>query len=143
MTADEERFWRFVEKSAGCWLWTGGTDRWGYGRFHIGKRTVAAHRFAYETTTGAIPDGRQLDHLCRTRLCVRPEHLEAVTCRENLLRGRTIQAANAAKTHCARGHRFDERNTKVTKLGQRRCRECNREWERERRAELKRQNAVR
>jgi len=81
---------------------------------------------AYELECGPIPDGLVLDHLCRVRACVRPGHLEAVTQRVNLLRGRTIQAANAAKTHCLRGHRFDSENTYVTSLGQRRCITCKR-----------------
>lgn len=87
----------------GCWLWVGAIDKnTGYGRFHAGdgRRTVNAHRFAYETFVGPIPPGLDLDHLCRVRACVRPSHLEPVTRRENLLRGETLAAAHAANRDC-------------------------------------------
>lgn len=72
----------------GCWLWVGRVDRDGYGAFSVDTRPVKAHRFSYSTFVGAIPDGLQIDHLCRVRHCVRPEHLEPVTLQENLRRGR-------------------------------------------------------
>lgn len=81
-----ERFWSKVEKTDGCWLWTSTTNENGYGRFSIKRRFVSAHRLAYEMTVGPIPDGLTIDHLCRVRSCVRPEHLEAVTLQENCLR---------------------------------------------------------
>lgn len=68
----------------------------------------------------------QLDHLCRNRGCINPDHLEPVTCRENLLRGQTFQARNAAKTHCPHGHGYDEGNTRFNKDGSRACRSCER-----------------
>lgn len=110
----------------GCWTWTGGKTWDGYGLFNIPTRgTVKAHRFAYEAINGSIPDGLEIDHLCRNRACVRPSHLEAVTRRINLLRGNTIQAAYAARTHCNHGHPFDDANT-VIEAGWRRCRTCKR-----------------
>src|SRR6266496_2265386 len=88
------RFWAKVDRSGGsraCWLWTGKTGRDGYGRIGLGGRgalvRVRAHRFAYELLIGPIPDGLQIDHLCRVRHCVNPAHLEPVTQRENILRG--------------------------------------------------------
>ena len=125
-TRSDERFdakW-IPEPNTGCWLWVGTTSPNGYGRFWSKGRLAYAHRHAYERWVGPIPDGLQLDHLCRVRCCVNPGHLEAVTCRENLLRGETFQAANAAKTHCIRGHEFTPENTHVRKGGGRDCRTC-------------------
>lgn len=133
------RFWTKVDISrgpTGCWLWTAAlTDR-GYGdRFRLDDgRKVAPHRLAYELLVGPIPDGLQLDHLCRVRNCVNPSHLEAVTCQENLLRGVTWAAYNARKTHCKHGHEFDEANTRIAADGSRSCRACAREKARRTRA---------
>lgn len=131
VTSPEVRFWRFVhpEPLSGCWLWSGAISNEGYGRFRFGVRGSKqgmAHRFAYELLVGPIPQGLQLDHLCRTPACVNPAHLEPVTGRENLLRGDTFQARNAAKTSCVHGHPFDERNTEWRPTGGRACRECRR-----------------
>lgn len=109
-----------------CWIWAGRLDPQGYGR----HSWDLAHRVAYERFMGPIPDGLTLDHLCRTPACVNPWHLEPVTLRENLLRGDTFQARNAAKTHCKRGHPFDEENTYITPAGWRSCRSCRREHHR-------------
>jgi len=89
-----ERFWSKVEKTVSCWLWTASTRR-GYGQFVINNKPTPAHRFAYEQLVGDIPRGLQLDHLCRVRNCVNPEHLEPVTSRENILRGEGICAVAA------------------------------------------------
>ena len=79
------RFWAKVDKTETCWLWTGGQSA-GYGRFGFkGRPNLGAHRFAYELLVGPIPPGLDLDHLCRVRNCVNPDHLEPVTRRENLL----------------------------------------------------------
>lgn len=109
-----------------CWLWTAHKVHDGYGKFWLDGRHVLAHRVSYEWLVGPIPDGLQIDHLCRVRHCVNPAHLEPVTQRENLLRGETILAANAAKTHCPSGHAYDDENTCVSG-GWRYCRACNRE----------------
>jgi len=94
-----------------------------------------AHRFAYEYCMGAIPEGLQLDHLCRNTFCVRPEHLEPVSGKINLLRGNTINAANARKTHCIRGHPYSGDNLYIyEKTGARACKECMRIHYREYRA---------
>lgn len=126
-----ERFWAKVDRrrSDGCWLWTGSKNRGGYGTITVNGHTRAVHRVAYELLVGPIPDGLQLDHLCRVRHCVNPAHLEPVTQRENILRGQGLAAANAAKTHCLRGHPFDGSNTYVWR-GKRFCRACNREHQR-------------
>jgi hypothetical protein len=119
------RFWaKVVIDPSGCLIWTAGTGGNGYGRFAHGGRQVQAHRFAYTTLVGPIPDGLVVDHLCRNRACVAPDHLEPVTNRENLLRGVGPSAVAAAKTHCDKGHPFDEANTWTDKRGKRRCRTC-------------------
>lgn len=128
----EDRFWPKVDKSdpGGCWLWTAAKGKGGYGNFGVTPRKTAyAHRFAYELMVGAIPEGLQLDHLCRNKACVNPAHLEPVTCKENLERGVNVGAAGARlqreKTHCAHGHEFTPENTHRYR-GQRVCRECSR-----------------
>src|SRR5687768_9248591 len=106
-----------------CWEWPGFRDRDGYGRLYWPTiNTRAAHRVAYELFVGPIPEGLQLDHLCRNRACVNPRHLEPVTQAENARRG-----AIAQKTHCANGHPFDGDNTYWRSSGHRTCRACNRE----------------
>lgn len=107
-----ERFWAKVEKngSNGCWLWTSAISR-GYGTFWLDSKPVYAHRFAYEQLIGSIPEDTEIDHLCRNRVCVNPEHMELVTTRQNILRGEGHTALNARKTHCLRGHQFDLFNT--------------------------------
>lgn len=121
----EARFWRKVDKTGVCWEWTGWRDSDGYGKFG-GRRllTNRAHRLAYELVVGPIPDDLPLDHLCRNPGCVNPAHLEPVTHRENILRGVGRTAQNARKTHCAKGHPYDEVNTIWRKSGGRRCRQC-------------------
>ena len=100
----EERFWEKVNKSApnGCWEWTAGLFATGYGGFQYGGRPVAAHRWAYEALVGPIPEGLELDHLCRNRKCVNPAHMEPVTHKENTLRGEGPTAQNAKKQACTK-----------------------------------------
>jgi hypothetical protein len=118
-----EWFWDKTEPEpmSGCWL-SLFSDSNGYGHFRRKKKDYRAHRVAYEALVGPIPDGLQLDHLCRVRCCCNPQHLEPVTCRENLLRGEGPTATNAAKDVCKRGHAF--RRGHLTKVGSRRCHEC-------------------
>lgn len=126
------RFWAKVDKTDTCWLWSASKTHNGYGRFHFDGRMVLAHRFAHELLRGPIPAGLQVDHRCRVRNCVNPDHLEAVTGWENLLRGNTPAARNAAKTHCSQGHEFAPENTylappnKNNPNGFRTCRQCKR-----------------
>lgn len=138
-----ERFWAKVEKTDWCWHWTAGVDKDGYGRIWVSQkaRTRRAHRIAYEMLVGPIPSGLTLDHLCRNPACVNPDHLEPVTNRENILRGNTLQRANALKRECDSGHPFDEANTYVRPNGARTCRICRREYKRRHRIK-KRQAAA-
>ncbi len=108
-----ERFEKFFCKGSGCWLWTGGLDTGGYGIFTVMGTNMGAHRWAYEHYVGSIPDGLVIDHLCRRRNCVNPDHMEPVTVAENNLRGVGVGAINARKTHCKHGHPFDDDNTYV------------------------------
>jgi hypothetical protein len=118
-----ERFSAKVDRSGDCWVWTGSRSTGGYARVWDGKRVVQAHRLSYELFVGPIPDGLYLDHLCRNRRCVKPEHLEPVTNQENQRRGVNPRSA---QTHCKHGHPFDESNTYWRPSGGRNCRECHR-----------------
>lgn len=120
-------FWAKVDKTGDCWLWTASTGSNGYGQVRKDNRPAPAHRVAYELTIGPIPEGLDLDHLCRVPTCVNPKHLEPVTARTNILRGTGPTAKNALKTHCLKGHPFDTANTYLRngRHGiQRECRKC-------------------
>jgi hypothetical protein len=129
----EERFWTKVRKTDTCWVWTAGKNQDGYGRFQVGRKPTSAHRVAYELSVGPIPDGLQLDHLCRVRDCVNPAHLEPVTQQENIRRGKSLTVAHAAATHCPQGHEYNAQNIKWYQ-GRRYCRPCNAADSRRRRA---------
>ena len=142
-TTTAERFWSKVDTSDrdGCWLWTASHHPAGYGQFYDGDRLIYAHRFAYEHLVGPIPAGLHIDHLCRTPACVRPDHLEPVTNRENNLRGVSPAAANARVNECKNGHPYDLVNTYWRPDGKRDCRTCKRERLRKFRAEYGRTKA--
>ena len=120
-----DRFWSKVEFTTDCWLWNGIKNNNGYAGFGYGKRTwIGAHRFVYELYNGEIPEKMVVDHLCRVRHCVNPHHMEVVTQRENLLRGKTIPAIHSQKTHCVRGHELKGDNLYSPKDGSRQCQIC-------------------
>lgn len=116
-----------VDADSGCWIWGGKIDPNGYGRCYnpATQAEGLAHRVAYVAAVGRIPEGLTLDHLCRETRCVNPDHLEPVTLAEN------IKRAAQTRTHCPKGHPFDEANTGKGYRGSRRCLTCHREGQRE------------
>lgn len=120
-----------INESTECWEWTAYLADHGYGYFWMGGKNRRAHRVAYAARNGKIATGLVIDHLCRTRHCVNPDHLEAVSPGENIRRGET-GLRNAAKTHCPRGHEYNDENTYVRKSRKSRvCRLCARDRQRE------------
>lgn len=127
MTSTEERFFAKVDKNApnGCWLWTASRFAAGYGQFRYSpQKNGRAHSWSYEHFKGPIPEGLQIDHLCKNKLCVNPDHLEAVTAMVNVHRSNNACAVNARKTHCPQGHAYSLENTYVDPAGRRICRAC-------------------
>ena len=133
---EADYFWAKVEKTEGCWIWRSYVRRDGYGNFN-GDRAYSrlAHRVALRLSGADVPRDRQVDHLCRNRLCVRPDHLEVVDRRTNILRGNSPAARAALKVKCVRGHPFNESNTMRVAKG-RRCRICDNERQRAKNAAL-------
>jgi hypothetical protein len=116
-----------VSQVDGCWICSYAKDSSGYPQISVDGRMKLVHRITYEAVNGLIPAGLQIDHLCRKRDCCNPAHLEAVTPRENVMRGDTIPARNAAATKCPHGHLRTSENTfqSDSKPGrQKRCRTC-------------------
>jgi hypothetical protein len=122
---------------SGCWLWMASLDSKGYAQINIGTfghaKMCRAHRISYELHIGPIPEGLQLDHLCRVRSCINPTHLEPVTMLTNVQRGlggsnggKARGAIARAATHCTRGHEYTPENTLVSKRNHRFCRACQR-----------------
>ena len=113
-----------------CWVWPGYVNGDGYAR----KNGVGVHRIMWELLSNeVIPEGMEIDHLCRNRACIRPSHLQVVDHRTNTLRGITIPAHNSRKTECPQGHQYDEVNTYIDKRGKRYCRACKKARDKERR----------
>lgn len=117
-----ERFWAKVDKTDTCWIWTASTDPGGYGCFQVDGRSVKAHRWAFEILVGPIPFGLHIDHLCRVRSCVNPDHLEPVTVAENVNRG---LRGKPQVTQCPQGHPYAGDNL-YEYAGRRYCRRCKR-----------------
>jgi hypothetical protein len=115
-----------IADSSGCLLWTGPIDRKdGYGRFYDGSgKTTGAHQYAFRRAYGPVPEGKVVDHICRTRNCVNHSHLRAISAVENTMIGEGIAAMNAAKTYCAHGHPLFGENLYVRPNGERDCRKC-------------------
>ncbi len=112
-----------IDNNSGCWIWLAAKQSRGYGNY----RSRLAHRVSYEMNKGPIPKGLTLDHLCRNRLCVNPDHLEPVTQLENNMRGEGVTARNRRKTHCSNGHPLTPGNIKIIKRKdgtRRKCMKC-------------------
>lgn len=132
-----ERFRSKVSQQPdGCWLWTGAKTPSGYGTLGRGRRgegNALAHRVSWELAGRQVPEGLELDHLCRVRACCNPDHLEPVTRAENTRRGQLHEVLRAKArriTHCPRGHAYTEDNTYRYPNGARACRTCRRESQR-------------
>ena len=125
----------------GCWIWQGKPMSNGYGVICVEGKVSLAHRTSYEVLKGSIPRGLQIDHICRVRMCVNPDHLRCVTITENVLCGEGLTAQNSRKTHCSEGHLFSPENTGiyVRKNGRpkRYCRQCENARTRRSRGKLK------
>jgi hypothetical protein len=136
-----ERLWEKIDATGICWEWTAFKNPGGYGMFGVGGGARLAHRVVWELLVGSIPEGLGLDHLCRVRHCVNPDHLEPVTTQINVLRGIGPAAVHAAKTHCSAGHELNEANTyhPPRKKHCRACRICRRIYNRRRKAKMREQ----
>lgn len=136
-TVDWLMKWVIPEPNSGCWLWTGTVNPGGYGCVGFHKKTRGAHKVSYLLKHGTIPDGMDLDHLCRVRSCVNPDHLEPVTRSENLRRGEAgdnLARAALSKTHCPAGHPYSGTNLYICPRGHRDCVTCQRQRVRDWRA---------
>lgn len=140
--SEESRFLLRIEacRTDGCWIWDRSLQGDGYGYFHrTNGGSTYAHIVSWERVNGPVPEGMELDHLCREPRCFNPEHLEAVSHQVNVLRGVGVAARRATQTHCVAGHEFTEENTYILS-GYRNCRTCHkrrsREWWERKRSQL-------
>lgn len=125
----------YIIQEDGCWEWVGATRGSGYGHLWFGGRIRPAHQVVYEKAKGAIPDGLELDHLCRNPSCVNPDHLEAVTHKENMRRSVSPIAKTGENASCPYGHPYTAANTYWRPDGEgRQCRVCIRVWKENRRS---------
>lgn len=113
---------KVLKQPSGCWEWQGTKSGNGYGRLFYRGRYHTAHRVSYQLYIGPIPEGLVIDHLCRNRGCVNPEHLEPVTFGENIRRSPIHNMRS--KTHCPEGHEYTKKNTFIRRSGSRECRTC-------------------
>lgn len=127
MTPLQERIFNssIPEPNSGCWLWTGAVTKDGYGRVGVCGVNRHAHRVAYEAFIAPIPEGLTIDHLCRVRCCVNPQHMEPVSLLENIRRGdQKLKGWRARITHCPKGHPYSGQNTSIVVYRGRTSRVC-------------------
>jgi hypothetical protein len=109
-----------IDPVTGCHVWIGYRNKEGYGRARFQGSKQMVHRIIWEYKNGPVPEGLELDHICRNRSCCNPEHLRAVTAQVNILASDNLCAQNARKTHCPKcGGEYS-----VNKIGRRFCRPC-------------------
>lgn len=139
MQISEQRLLEKTLKTGACWLWQGAKDAAGYGYISRdgarrpgskGASGERVHRVSYRLFKGEIATGLEIDHLCKVRNCLNPDHLEAVDRRTNILRSDSPGGVNARKTHCAKGHAYSPENTRI-EYGKRRCLICIKAWKRD------------
>jgi len=119
------RFLSKINKTPSCWEWTDVLHSDGYGSFFFKKKNIKAHRFSFELFNESIKHDYVIDHICRNRKCVNPEHLRQVTKRENAIyNSESVSAKNLLKTHCPKGHAYDENNIGKRKDSRRKCKAC-------------------
>jgi len=111
----------------GCWEWQGRKVKGGYGNINVNKKRIGIHRILYKYYYDKLDSRLEIDHLCRNTSCCNPLHLEQVTHKENVLRGFSLNAINARKTHCKRGHPLSGDDIRIEKYGSRRCKKCKNE----------------
>lgn len=134
-----DRLLKRTTKISGCWLWKGATNDKGYGQIKVNGKTTYVHRASYEFHVGPIPEGAVLDHICRVPSCLNPAHLDAVTQKENIRRGRLpgLLELQKQKKFCPSGHEYSDTNTYLNHRGSRNCKVCAKaravEWNRKNR----------
>jgi len=123
----DEMFWARVDKTGECWIWTGARNPNGYGVVRRRPKRWLVHAYAWTEEHGPVPEGLELDHLCRNRICVRPSHLEPVTHAENMRRAHEANGTGKYALSCPHGHPYSGDNVRVEKRGYRFCVTCRRE----------------
>lgn len=124
-SVDLDRFWSKVDKTPTCWNWTAGKYVDGYGIFGFNGGVVRSHRFSFEIVNGKIPTNHEIHHKCKNKLCVNPEHLEAITHKNHQRLYNNLIKSQLTRTYCPQGHEYNKKNTYVYhKSGSRYCRIC-------------------